>query len=143
MRYLHTMVRIRDIKESLDFYVDKMGMVEVRRMDHEAGRYTLIFLAAPGDVDAARRERAPMIELTFNWDPEEYQGGRNFGPQGVDDVYSAAPQPGRDRGAVIAGSFGGRGVVHGGRIRAPGGHLVDARIGHRGQHHVVLGGQLR
>lgn len=89
MRYLHTMVRVRDIDESLDFYCNKLGLVEVRRMDHEGGRFTLIFLAAPGDEDAAKAGGAPMVELTFNWDPEDYQGGRNFGHLAyeVDDIY--------------------------------------------------------
>jgi len=90
MRYLHTMVRISDIDESLDFYCNKLGLEEVRRMDNEQGRYTLIFLAAPEDRDAARNEKAPMIELTYNWDPEEFGGGRNFGHLAyeVDDIYA-------------------------------------------------------
>jgi len=89
MRYLHTMVRVRDIDESLDFYCNKLGLEEVRRMENEAGRYTLIFLAAPEDKDAALKNAAPMVELTFNWDPEDYQGGRNFGHLAyvVDDIY--------------------------------------------------------
>jgi lactoylglutathione lyase len=89
MRYLHTMVRVRDIDESLDFYCNKLGLEEVRRMDSEAGRYTLIFLAAPEDVDTAKAGGAPMVELTYNWDPEDYQGGRNFGhlAYAVDDIY--------------------------------------------------------
>ena len=90
MRYLHTMVRIRDIDQSLDFYCDKLGMKEVRRSESEAGRYTLIFLAAPGDVEAAERNKAPLLELTYNWDPEDYQGGGNFGHLAyeVDDIYA-------------------------------------------------------
>jgi len=89
MRYLHTMVRVRDIDESLDFYCRKLGMVEVRRYDSEQGRFTLIFLAAPEDESAAKQERAPLIELTYNWDPEEYRGGRNFGHLAfeVEDIY--------------------------------------------------------
>lgn len=79
MRYLHTMVRIKDIDESLDFYCNKLGLVEVERRDVEAGRFTLVFLAAPEDVESAKQKRAPMVELTYNWDPEEYDGGRNFG----------------------------------------------------------------
>jgi lactoylglutathione lyase len=84
------MVRISDIDESLDFYCNKLGLEEVRRMDNEQGRYTLIFLAAPEDRDAARNEKAPMIELTYNWDPEEFGGGRNFGHLAyeVDDIYA-------------------------------------------------------
>jgi lactoylglutathione lyase len=82
MKYLHTMVRISDIDQSLDFYCNKLGLVELRRMDYEAGRYTLIFLAAPGDESA-------QIELTYNWDKEPYGEGRNFGhvAYAVDDIY--------------------------------------------------------
>ena len=82
MKYLHTMVRVSDIDESLKFYVDNLGLTELRRMHNEQGRFTLIFLAAPGDEDA-------QIELTHNWDPEEYSGGRNFGHLAyeVDDIY--------------------------------------------------------
>jgi len=89
MRYLHTMVRIRNIEESLDFYCKKLGLVETRRFDNEKGRYTLIFLAASKDTDRARAERAPEVELTFNWDPEDYKGGRNFGHLAykVDNIY--------------------------------------------------------
>ena len=89
MRYLHTMVRVADIDQSLAFYRDKLGMVEVRRMDNEAGRYTLVFLAAPGDETAGREERAPLLELTYNWDAEDYGEGRNFGHLAfeVDDIY--------------------------------------------------------
>ena len=79
MRYLHTMVRVRDLDQSLDFYCNKLGLKEVRRSENEAGRYTLIFLAAPEDMETAERQRAPLVELTYNWDPEDYQGGRNFG----------------------------------------------------------------
>ncbi|WP_102959181.1 VOC family protein [Mangrovicella endophytica] len=94
MRYLHTMVRIRDIDESLDFYCTKMGMVETRRTENEKGRYTLIFLAAPGDAPTARETKAPLLELTFNWDPETYTGGRNFGHLAfeVDDIYAYCQQ---------------------------------------------------
>ena len=90
MRYLHTMVRIRDIDESLDFYCNKLGMEEVRRMESEKGRFTLIFLAAPEDKARALEEQAPLLELTYNWDPEEYTGGRNFGHLAyvVDDIYA-------------------------------------------------------
>ncbi|QGZ33512.1 lactoylglutathione lyase [Stappia indica] len=89
MRYLHTMVRIRDIDASLDFYCNKMGMQEVRRIESEAGRFTLIFLAASEDVEAVKNGQAPALELTYNWDPEDYQGGRNFGHLAyeVDDIY--------------------------------------------------------
>ncbi len=83
MKYLHTMVRVKDVDESLDFYCNKLGLVELRRYDSEQGRFSLIFLAAHGDEDA-------QIELTFNWDPEDYNEGRNFGHVAyeVDDIYA-------------------------------------------------------
>ena len=89
MRYLHTMVRIRDVDESLDFYCRKLGMVETHRMENEAGRFTLIFLAAPEDSGRAKSDRSPELELTHNWDPEEYGEGRNFGHLAfqVDNIY--------------------------------------------------------
>ena len=89
MEYLHTMVRVRNLEDSLDFYCNKLGLVEISRRDHEKGRFTLVFLAAPGDAEAARARRAPMVELTYNWDPEAYGGGRNFGHLAyrVDDIY--------------------------------------------------------
>ena len=79
MEYLHTMVRIRDIDESLNFYCNLLGLIEVSRKDSEKGRYSLIFLAAPDDAEAASQTRRPTVELTYNWDREEYEGGRNFG----------------------------------------------------------------
>lgn len=79
MRYLHTMVRIKDVDASLDFYCNRLGLVETRRTDNQAGRFTLIFLAAPEDEANAISARAPELELTYNWDPEEYGEGRNFG----------------------------------------------------------------
>jgi lactoylglutathione lyase len=90
MRYLHTMVRIGNIAQSLEFYCAKLGMQEVRRVESEAGRYTLIFLAAPEDKDRAAADRAPLLELTYNWDPERYGEGRNFGHLAfeVDDIYA-------------------------------------------------------
>jgi lactoylglutathione lyase len=83
MKYLHTMVRVTDLDKSLAFYCDKLGLREVRRKEVEAGRFTLVFLAAPGDEDA-------QVELTYNWDPEEYGEGRNFGHLAyqVDDIYA-------------------------------------------------------
>jgi len=89
MKYLHTMVRVSNLDESLDFFCNKLGMVETRRTESEKGRYTNIFLAAPDDEGMARETRAPVIELTYNWDPEEYTGGRNFGHLAfaVDDIY--------------------------------------------------------
>ncbi len=89
MEFLHAMVRVKDLEAALDFYCDKLGLVEISRKDYPEGRYTLVFLAAPGDVDRAKRDWAPMIELTYNWDPEDYTGGRNFGHLAfrVDDIY--------------------------------------------------------
>ena len=79
MKYLHTMIRITDIEASLAFYCDALGMVEISRKQSEAGRFTLIFLAAGEDEQRGRAEQAPLLELTYNWDPEVYSGGRNFG----------------------------------------------------------------
>ena len=89
MRYLHTMVRVTDLEASLDFYCNKLGLVETNRKDVEAGRFTLVFLAAPNDEGSARATRAPELELTYNWDPEDYDGGRNFGHLAycVDNIY--------------------------------------------------------
>ena len=89
MEYLHTMVRVTDLDASLDFYCTKFGLTEVRRIDNEKGRFTLVFLAAPGDEAQARATRAPLLELTYNWDPEAYTGGRNFGHLAyrVDHIY--------------------------------------------------------
>jgi len=79
MQYLHTMVRVRDLDDSLDFYCRKLGLQELRRYENDQGRFTLVFLAAPDDVELARERKAPLLELTYNWDDEEYRGGRNFG----------------------------------------------------------------
>ena len=94
MRFLHTMVRVRDVEESLDFYCNKLGLVETRRYNNEAGRFTLIFLAASSDEAHARENRSPEVELTYNWPDEngkaeEYSGGRNFGHLAykVDNIY--------------------------------------------------------
>jgi lactoylglutathione lyase len=94
MEYLHTMVRVSDLEASLDFYCGKLGLKEVRRVDNDKGRFTLVFLAAPGDLagmegDGVLRVR-PAVELTYNWDPEAYAGGRNFGhlAYAVDDIYA-------------------------------------------------------
>lgn len=89
MRYLHTMVRVSDLDKSLAFYCGLLGMVETRRTDSEKGRYTNIFLAASADEAVARDAKAPVLELTYNWDPEDYKGGRNFGHLAfeVDDIY--------------------------------------------------------
>jgi lactoylglutathione lyase len=96
MRYLHTMVRVRDIDESLDFYCNKLGLQEVRRHESQSGRFTLIFLAAPKNRAQSDVERAPELELTYNWPDEngkveDYTGGRNFGHLAykVDNIYEA------------------------------------------------------
>ena len=91
MQYLHTMVRVADLDASLDFYCHKLGLKEVRRTENERGRFTLVFLAAPGDEARSAASRAPEVELTYNWDPEVYGGGRNFGhlAYAVDDIYAA------------------------------------------------------
>ncbi|WP_077961321.1 VOC family protein [Ensifer adhaerens] len=89
MRYLHTMVRVKNLDEALNFYGKIFGLTEIRRYDNEKGRFTLVFLAAPGDLDRARGELSPCLELTYNWDAEDYTGGRNFGHLAyeVDDIY--------------------------------------------------------
>ena len=94
MEYLHTMLRVSDLERALDFFCDKLGLVEMNRTEVEQGRFTLVFLAAPGDVGRARESRAPMVELTWNWDPEELDGGRNFGHLAyrVDDIYATCQQ---------------------------------------------------
>ena len=81
MQYLHTMVRVTDLDEALEFYCTKLGLTEVRRKEDEQGRYTLVFLAAPDDMQLAQERNAPLVELTYNWDSEEYSGGRNFAIQ--------------------------------------------------------------
>ena len=89
MEYLHTMIRVTDLDASLDFFVGKFGLVETRRITNEKGRYTLVFLAAADDVGHAKATQAPLLELTYNWDPEVYTGGRNFGHLAyrVDNIY--------------------------------------------------------
>lgn len=90
MQYLHTMVRVSDLEASLNFYCNQLGMVQVKRRDVEQGRFTLVFLAAPGDQARFERDGAPALELTHNWDPESYDEGRNFGHLAfaVDDLYA-------------------------------------------------------
>ncbi len=90
MRFLHTMVRVRDLDESMDFYCGILGLSETSRIESEEGRYTLVYLAAPDDYETARNAKAPLIELTYNWDPENYTGGRNFGHLAfeVTDIYA-------------------------------------------------------
>ena len=102
MRYLHTMIRVTDVDRSLEFFCDKLGMKEVRRHESEQGRFTLIFLAASEDEAAGRDSKAPLVELTWNWDPEEYKGGRNFGHLAyeVDDIYATCQRL-MDKGVTI------------------------------------------
>jgi len=102
MKYLHTMVRASNLDETLDFYCDKLGLVEVNRHDSEGGRFTLVFLAAPDDVERAREAKSPLLEITWNWDPEEYDGGRNFGHLAyrVENIYELCQRL-MDSGVVI------------------------------------------
>lgn len=102
MQYLHTMIRVGDLDRSLNFFCDTLGLVEVRRSVNEKGRYTLVYLAAPEDLPAARGAGAPLIELTHNWDESEYAGGRNFGHLAfaVDDIYGVCARL-RSEGVVI------------------------------------------
>jgi lactoylglutathione lyase len=89
MRYLHTMVRVADLDAALDFYCAKLGLTEIRRIENDKGRFTLVFLAAPDDAERAAHDQAPLVELTYNWDKEAYAGGRNFGHLAyrVKDIY--------------------------------------------------------
>lgn len=89
MKFLHTMIRVGNLDKSLHFFCDILGLREIRRMESEKGRYTLVYLAAPADAEQARETDAPLIELTYNWDEHEYSGGRNFGHLAfaVDDIY--------------------------------------------------------
>ena len=101
-RYMHTMIRVLDLDAALRFFQEGLGLVETRRSPNEKGRFTLVFLAAPGDADAAS-QKAPMVELTYNWDPEVYEGGRNFGhlAYAVDDIYAACQRL-MDAGVTIS-----------------------------------------
>lgn len=102
MNYLHTMVRVSDLDVSLDFYCNKLGLIEVKRTEFEQGRFTLIFLAAPDDLNNVALTRGPMLELTYNWDKEPYPEGRNFGhlAYGVENIYETCQQL-KDLGVVI------------------------------------------
>jgi lactoylglutathione lyase len=102
MRFLHTMVRVADLDAALHFYCNLLGLTEVRRMENESGRFTLVFLAAPADLDRSAAERSPELELTWNWDPESYDGGRNFGHLAykVADLHAACQRL-MDGGVVI------------------------------------------
>lgn len=102
MRYLHTMVRVGNLDESLRFYTILFGLKEIRRIENEKGRFTLVFLSADEDVEAATAHKAPCLELTYNWDAEDYTGGRNFGHLAyeVDDIYATC-QHLMDNGVTI------------------------------------------
>jgi len=102
MRFLHKMIRVRDLDESLDFFCNKLGLIEGRRMDSEVGRFTLVYLHAPKDANQSKEMQSPEIELTFNWDPEDYTGGRNFGHLAfeVDNIYETC-QKLMDAGILI------------------------------------------
>ncbi|MGU3457205.1 VOC family protein [Brevundimonas sp. M1A4_2e] len=102
MRFLHTMVRVKDLDASMRFYCDLLGLRETRRADYEAGRFTLVYLAAPADKARAEAEKSPEVELTYNWDDQDYDGGRNFGHLAfqVDDIYAACQRL-MDGGVVI------------------------------------------
>ena len=90
MRYLHTMIRAANLDVTLDFFVDKLGLVEAYRYDNDAGRFTLVLLSAPDDLESVKARQAPLVEITYNWDPDTYDGGRNFGHLAyqVDDIYA-------------------------------------------------------
>ncbi|MDO6694325.1 VOC family protein [Aliiglaciecola sp. 3_MG-2023] len=102
MQFLHTMVRVADLEASLKFYCEHLGLQESKRIENEKGRFTLVYLAAPEDVERAEKDDAPLVELTYNWDPETYTGGRNFGHLAfqVDDIYTLC-QKLSDAGVVI------------------------------------------
>jgi len=102
MRYLHAMVRVHDLDEALDFYCNKLGLIEFNRSNSEAGRFTLVFLHAPLDTEQAAKMHAPLLELTYNWDTEYYEGGPNFGHLAfeVDNIYQTC-QKLMDLGVVI------------------------------------------
>tara|TARA_B110000977_G_C11061215_1_gene486033 strand:- start:2060 stop:2533 length:474 start_codon:yes stop_codon:yes gene_type:complete len=102
MRYLHTMVRVSNLAESLTFYCDHLGLIEANRYENEAGRFTLVFLCAPEDLDSFKDNGGPALELTYNWDESGYEGGRNFGHLAyrVDNIYEAC-QTLMDAGVTI------------------------------------------
>ncbi len=102
MRYLHTMIRVKDLAESLDFFCNKLGLVESRRYESEAGRFTLVYLYAPLDAEQVLNTEAPLLELTYNWDTEDYTGGRNFGHVAfeVDNIYQTCADL-AEKGVII------------------------------------------
>lgn len=102
LEYLHSMIRVSDLDAALDFFCDKLGLIETSRYDNEGGRFTLVFLAAPHDLSRAKEARAPLIELTYNWDANDYDNGRNFGHLAyrVDNIYETC-QKLMDNGVTI------------------------------------------
>lgn len=102
MQYLHTMVRVGDLEAALDFFCNKLGLIELRRYDNEKGRFSLVFLAAPEDIQRAEIDKAPLVELTYNWDESDYGSGRNFGHLAyrVDNIYQTCQQL-MDAGVLI------------------------------------------
>ena len=102
MNYLHTMVRVSNLDASLDFYCNKLGLIEVKRTEHAQGRFTLVFLAAPDDLTLVKTMHGPMLELTYNWDPQPYPEGRNLGhlAYGVDNIYDTCQRI-QDAGIVV------------------------------------------
>lgn len=102
LQYLHTMIRVGDLNAALDFFCDKLGLIETRRYENEKERFTLIFLAAPYDLENAQESKAPLIELTYNWDESDYEGGRNFGHLAyrVDNIYETCQRL-IDKGVTI------------------------------------------
>jgi len=123
MRYLHTMLRVTDLEQSLHFFVNKLGLVETSRKESQQGRFTLVFLAAPGDTERARAEQSPLVELTWNWDREELTSGRAFGHLAyrVDNIYATCQRL-MDAGVTI------NRPPHDGRmafVRSPDGHSIE------------------
>ena len=102
MQYLHTMIRVTDLDATLEFFCNHLGLVQTRRNDYDKGRFSLVFLAAPDDQGRAAADQAPLLELTYNWDPEDYSGGRNFGHLAyqVDDIYATCQRL-MDNGVTI------------------------------------------
>ena len=102
MKYLHTMVRVSNLEIALDFYCNKLGLIEIKRTEHEQGRFTLVYLAAPGDKTLVETSEGPMLELTYNWDTETYGEGRNFGHLAycVNDIYDTCQRL-QEAGVVI------------------------------------------
>ena len=143
MKFLHTMIRASNLDDTLDFFCNKLGLQEVNRYDSDAGRFTLVFLAAPQDVERAREDQAPLVEITYNWDPEAYDGGRNFGHLAyrVDDIYAICQQlmdsgvtinrPPRDGRMAFVRSPDGISVE---LLQAGGGHGTGRALGVNGKH---------